>query len=146
MKWRGDGGLTTRQVCEAVRVHLRTGEKVFFNQVQLFHVACMESEVRNTLSSLMREEDFPRNAFYGDGSVIEDEEIRHISEVYAQTAVSFPWQEGDILMLDNMMVAHSRNPYVGPRKIVVAMGDMMSISEQPSDALGEGELALDYAS
>jgi hypothetical protein len=29
-------------------------------------------------------------------------------------------------MLDNMLVAHSRNPFVGPRKIVVAMGEMFS--------------------
>jgi hypothetical protein len=29
-------------------------------------------------------------------------------------------------MLDNMLVAHARDPFVGPRKIVVAMGDMIS--------------------
>jgi hypothetical protein len=28
-------------------------------------------------------------------------------------------------MLDNMLVAHARNPYEGPRKILVAMGEMV---------------------
>jgi hypothetical protein len=28
-----------------------------------------------------------------------------------------------------MLVAHSRNPYAGPRKIVVAMGEMVNQSE-----------------
>jgi len=29
-----------------------------------------------------------------------------------------------VVMLDNMIAAHARDPYEGPRKIVVAMGDM----------------------
>lgn len=36
----------------------------------------------------------------------------------------FDWQRGDVVMLDNMLAAHARDPYEGPRKIVVAMGDM----------------------
>jgi hypothetical protein len=30
-------------------------------------------------------------------------------------------------MVDNMLTAHGRYPYVGPRKILVAMGEMISI-------------------
>jgi hypothetical protein len=30
-------------------------------------------------------------------------------------------------MLDNMLTAHGRNPYVGSRKIVVAMGEMINL-------------------
>jgi alpha-ketoglutarate-dependent taurine dioxygenase len=47
--------------------------------------------------------------------------------VYWDTAVSFPWREGDVLMNDNMLVAHARNPYQGERKIVVAMAEMVTI-------------------
>jgi len=47
-------------------------------------------------------------------------------EVYRQSAVNFPWQEGDILMPDNMLTAHGRNPFTGQRKIVVAMGEMIN--------------------
>ncbi|KPZ09299.1 hypothetical protein ALO94_200461 [Pseudomonas syringae pv. spinaceae] len=35
--------------------------------------------------------------------------------------VSFPWLENDVLMLDNMLTAHSRAPFTGKRKVVVAM-------------------------
>jgi alpha-ketoglutarate-dependent taurine dioxygenase len=33
----------------------------------------------------------------------------------------FPWRTGDVLMLDNMLTAHARDPFEGPRKVVVAM-------------------------
>ena len=36
-------------------------------------------------------------------------------------------------MLDNMMVAHSRNPYEGERKIVVTMGEMVGAEEFGDD-------------
>ena len=70
----------------------------------------------------------PRNVYYGDGTPLEDEVVEEIGLLYERTAVRFPWQEGDLIMLDNMLVAHARDPFVGPRKIVVAMGDMIAQS------------------
>ncbi|HEY0169642.1 MAG TPA: condensation domain-containing protein, partial [Pyrinomonadaceae bacterium] len=123
-EWRGDNGLRTRRVCPAVARHPRTGETVFFNQVQLHHVSCLEQSVRETLLSMYRGEELPRNVYYGDGSPIEDSVVAEVVETYRRAAVSFPWREGDILLLDNMLTAHARNPYTGTRKIVVAMGEM----------------------
>jgi len=37
--------------------------------------------------------------------------------------VSFPWQPGDLLMLDNMLVAHGREPFAGRREILVGMAE-----------------------
>ena len=82
--------------------------------------------VRESLLSMMKEEDLPRNVYYGDGSPIEDSVVDYLRELSQKLCVSFPWQEQDILMLNNMLVAHSRNPFVGERKIVVAMGDLVS--------------------
>jgi hypothetical protein len=75
------------------------------------------------LSALLKEDEFPRNAYYGDGSPIETSVLDEIREVYRQEAVIYPWQEGDVLMLDNMLAAHGRMPFVGKRKIVVAMAE-----------------------
>jgi alpha-ketoglutarate-dependent taurine dioxygenase len=128
-EWRPNNGLRTRQVCPAVVSHPQTGEMVFFNQIQLHHVACLDPSVRESLLSMLGEADLPRNVYYGDGSPIEDSIVADIGELYRRTAVSFRWREGDILMLNNMLMAHSRNPYVGARKILVTMGDMMSQAE-----------------
>ncbi|MNG41197.1 Taurine catabolism dioxygenase TauD, TfdA family [compost metagenome] len=37
----------------------------------------------------------------------------------------FDWRKGDVILLDNMLAAHARDPFEGPRKIVVAMGEMV---------------------
>ncbi len=43
--------------------------------------------------------------------------------LHARRWSRFPWQEGDVLLIDNMLTAHARNPFTGPRKVVVAMAD-----------------------
>jgi len=125
-EWRGTSGLRTRQICPAVVTHPQTGERVFFNQVQLHHIFCLAPAVRESLLSMMNKEDLPRNVYYGDGSVIEDSVMEHLGELYSRLSVGFPWQAQDVLMLNNMLVAHSRNPFVGERKIVVALGNLIS--------------------
>ena len=78
---------------------------------------------------MFREEDLPRNVYYGDGSRLEDGVVAEISEVYKQLAVRFQWQPGDVVMLDNMLVAHARDPFEGARKILVAMAEITSSKE-----------------
>ncbi|MFS0516454.1 condensation domain-containing protein [Nostoc sp. UIC 10607] len=121
-----DNSLRTRSYRQAIAKHPRTDELVFFNQLQLHHISYLDSEIQNSLLSLFGEQRLPRHVYYGDGSPIEQSVIQEISEIYQQSQVSFTWQKGDIIMLDNMLAAHGRNSFVGSRKIVVAMGEMIS--------------------
>lgn len=122
-EWKDDGELRTRQTCQAVACHPVTGDRVWFNQAHLFHISNLQPEVRETLLDIVDEEDLPRNVYYGDGSPIEDEVLNEIRAVLDDCAISFPWQEGDVLMLDNMLSAHARAPFEGKRKVIVAMAE-----------------------
>lgn len=121
--------LRTRSVRPAVVKHPQTGEMSWFNQAQHWHPACLDAETRKYLLSSFSEEDLPRNCYYGDGTPIEDSVMAEISEVYQQLEVSFPWQQGDVLVLDNVLTAHGRNPFVGERQLLVAMGELTSFED-----------------
>jgi alpha-ketoglutarate-dependent taurine dioxygenase len=126
VEWREGDRLRTRAIRQVVVAHPRTGETVWFNHAHMFHLSNLEPAVREALLSEFREDELPRNAFYGDGSAIETSILDEIRELYRQTAISFPWQQGDILMLDNFLASHGREPYLGPRKILVAMADLFT--------------------
>jgi alpha-ketoglutarate-dependent taurine dioxygenase len=123
-EWTANDGLRIRQQAQAVTTHPRTGERIFFNQVQLHHVYCLDPETRDSLRQLFAEDEMPRNVYFGDGTTIPDEVMQHIGEVYEEKCVEFPWQAGDLIVLDNMLVGHARRPFGGERKILVAMAEM----------------------
>ncbi|BAY73751.1 amino acid adenylation domain protein [Nostoc linckia NIES-25] len=123
VEWKDNNRLRTRQVRPAIAKHPKTGEMVWFNHVVFWHVSSLQTQFREKFFSEFTEEDLPYNTFYGDGSPIEDSVIAEIREAYQQEMIVYPWQKGDILMLDNMLTAHARNPYSGSRKILTAMGE-----------------------
>ena len=129
-EWIDKDHLRTRQTCQAVAEHPKTGEMVWFNQAHLFHVSNLKPEIRESLLSLFKEESLPRNAYYGDGAPIEAAALDEIREIYEQEAVIFPWREGDILMLDNMLTAHGRTSFVGHRNVVVGMAEPVAAQVQ----------------
>jgi alpha-ketoglutarate-dependent taurine dioxygenase len=130
--WKEKNRLITRSVRPAMVRHPATGEPVWFNQAQHWHLACLEPEVRKALTIAFAEDDLPRNCYYGDGSQIDDSAMHAILDVYRRFEVSFPWQSGDVLLLDNLLTAHGRNPYSGERKQLVAMGELLTYADVSS--------------
>lgn len=128
-EWKEGGGLRTRQVCQAVAQHPKNGEAIWFNQAHLFHSSNLGSEVLQTLLERFAEEELPRNVYFGDGSRIDAAILDEIRDAYQQEEIIFPWQRGDLLMLDNMLMAHGRKPYSGERKILVGMAEAFGKQE-----------------
>lgn len=125
-QWSADGTLQVKQFAPAIIQHPVSGEFSFFNQIELHHVAYLEENVRQSLAKVYEESAFPRHVYFGDGTPISQEIIDTITQLYETHSVALPWEKGDVIALENMLVAHARLPYTGARKIIVAMGDMVN--------------------
>jgi alpha-ketoglutarate-dependent taurine dioxygenase len=123
-EWLGDDVLRTKAVRQAIAYHPVTNDMVWFNHAHLFHSSNMPVDVREFLVEEFTEEGMPRNAYFGDGSRIEDSIVSQIRGIYDEHAVRFEWQAGDILFIDNFLLTHGRSPFKGPRKVCVAMSQL----------------------
>ena len=122
-EWVAEDQFRTRQKAQVVATHPRTGEQVWFNQAHLFHVSRLSAEVRDWLLTAYGEQNLPRNVYFADGSPIDAAMLDEITQVYSDQSIVFPWRVGDVLMLDNMLTAHGRKPFVGKRKVVVGIAE-----------------------
>jgi alpha-ketoglutarate-dependent taurine dioxygenase len=124
-EWKDGDRLRTRQIFRAIVAHPRTKELVWFEHTAFFHISNLEPDVRETLTKEFAEADLPFNTYYGDGSTIEESVLDEVRAAYRRTACTFSWQKGDVLLIDNMLVSHARESFVPPRKVLVAMADLI---------------------
>jgi alpha-ketoglutarate-dependent taurine dioxygenase len=128
-EWKSGGRLRTYAVRPALARHPRTGGLVWFNHATFFHVSTLEPHIREALRAEFGEADLPTSTCYGDGSPIEPEVLEELRAAYEAETVAFAWQQGDVLALDNMLTAHGRAPYEGPRRILVGMSEPVTREE-----------------
>ncbi|MEV6075925.1 TauD/TfdA family dioxygenase [Streptomyces sp. NPDC052069] len=118
-----EGGMRTTAIRDAVHSHPVTGEPVWFNHITFFHVSTLGADVREGLEEIFAPEDLPTNSYYGDGAPIPDDVVAHLRQCYRDASTRFDWERHDILVVDNMLAAHAREPFTGPRRIAVAMAE-----------------------
>lgn len=123
-EWKEGNRLTTRQVRPVVARHPQTRERIWFNHATFFHISTVEPEFRARMLAEFGEEGLPNNTYYGDGLPIEPKVIEHLRNAYLSEKVSFRWHAGDVLLLDNMLTCHGREPFEGPREVFVGMADL----------------------
>lgn len=117
-KWLDNDRLEIKWTRPGVLDHPETGEKIWFNHGYFFNFMALAPEIRDAFSD---PQELPFNTYYGDGSPIEESYLTAIQQAYQDECVYFTWKHGDLLLLDNMLVAHGRNSYKGDREINVVM-------------------------
>ena len=122
-EWKSDGGIRLVQNRTAIAKHPLTNEEVWFNQADQFHPYSNPPDVYEAIMEIYEDNlfDMPQYACYGDDSPIDTATFDVIKEVTEKHVVYFPWEVGDLLVLDNMLISHGRSPFSGKRKILVSM-------------------------
>ncbi len=142
LKWKPDGGLRLVNVQPAIKRHPVTGQPVWFNHAQVFHLGAAPAEYRRIAARqgqlryealarvaeatvrmkrrTLRDEDQAMHCTYGDGTPIPDTDMEAVREAIWRNMVFFKWRKGDVLVIDNDAVAHGRMPYAGERSVAVA--------------------------
>ncbi|WP_075342504.1 TauD/TfdA family dioxygenase [Tenacibaculum agarivorans] len=116
-EWIDDGHLRVKWDRPAFQKHPILDREVWFNHSFFYHLLNQNPG----LISLVEKEDLPFRATLGDGTEINEEIFKELQQAYKSATITFPWQKGDVLLLDNMLFSHARNPFKGERKILVSM-------------------------
>jgi alpha-ketoglutarate-dependent taurine dioxygenase len=128
-EWQPDGGLRTRQRRSAVVRHPVTGQRCWFNQIPFLNEWTIAPEIREYLVDVYGADGLPFNTRFGNGDPIGEDVVELLNRVYEDNTLREPWQAGDLLLVDNVRTAHSREPFEGPREVLAAMADPLHLAD-----------------
>jgi alpha-ketoglutarate-dependent taurine dioxygenase len=144
-EWLENDALRVLNRNNAIVKHPITGEKAWFNHLQVFHPAGAPIEYEKIHQRQNRWQSWAMHLFtvtmyniknwttnpwnhsmqvlFGDGTEIPESYVRHVQDVIWENMSIYAWQKGDVIAIDNYSVSHGRLPYSGPRNIMVAWTD-----------------------
>jgi alpha-ketoglutarate-dependent taurine dioxygenase len=128
-EWQADGGLRTEQRRSAVVRHPVTGQRCWFNQIAFLNEWTIAPEIREYLIEMYGEDGLPFNTRFGNGEPITEDVVMLLNRVYDANTVREPWQAGDLMLVDNIRTAHSREAFDGPREVLVGMADAVRLDD-----------------
>lgn len=122
-EWLDDGSLAVGYTARAFVDHPVTGEHLWFNQIATQTLSPENTGERFALYDTHYGTTRPRPyvTSYGDGGEIPARFVSGLYPVLGAATVAFPWSHGDLLLIDNLRVAHGRNAFTGKRDVQVAL-------------------------
>lgn len=140
-EWLPGNGLRTTALRSATLRHPATGAETWFNHIAVFSEHSYDAELRSLLLAACGRDGLPQNTYHGDGSPFSEADITTLNQAYLRAKRRVGWRPGDLLIIDNLLCAHGREPYAGERQVLVAMGDSLDVRDcRPSGPIGPGPL------
>lgn len=122
--WLKNDWIEIKQTRPAFMTHPLTHEKVWFNQAHLYDFNPKLIGWKNYLAAKLfyfRKSTRLHEISFADGKQIPRADLYHILDVLNENTVAYPWQRGDVMVLDNILSMHGRAPFAGPRRILTAL-------------------------
>ncbi|CAN8258559.1 unnamed protein product [Cochlearia groenlandica] len=111
LEWTEDGGAkTVMGPIPAIKYDESRNRKVWFNSMVAAYTGWEDK--RND----------PRKAVtFGDGMALPADIVHDCLRILEDECVAVPWQRGDVLLIDNWAVLHSRRPFDPPRRVLASL-------------------------
>ncbi|KAF8400951.1 hypothetical protein HHK36_014254 [Tetracentron sinense] len=110
LEWLEDGVKTVMGPIPAIKFDKMRGRKIWFNSMVAAYTGWKDT--RN---------DPERAVTFGDGTPLPANIIYDCLEILDEESVAIPWRKGDVLLLDNLAILHSRRPFDPPRRILASL-------------------------
>ncbi|KAK4837846.1 hypothetical protein QYF36_008935 [Acer negundo] len=110
LEWMEDGGVKSIMgPIPAIKYDKSRQRKIWFNSMVAAYTGW--EDARN---------DPVKAVTFGDGEPLPADIIYECLKILEEECVAVPWQKGDVLLIDNLAVLHSRRPFNPPRRVLVA--------------------------
>ncbi|OLN97938.1 Clavaminate synthase-like protein 3 [Colletotrichum chlorophyti] len=119
-EWHDDSSISVTHIVPTIRVHYPTGATVFFGNVTS---AWGRSRHHGATKPPFQGDDgsYHPPPTYGDGTPIDVEDLDLLLELAEGGAVDVEWEKGDLVLLHNYAVMHSRRQWKGARQVLAAL-------------------------
>ncbi|CAK9153492.1 unnamed protein product [Ilex paraguariensis] len=110
LEWMEDVVKTIMGPIPAIKLEKTRQRKIWFNSMVGAYIGWKDPR-NNTVKTVT----------FGDGSPLPAHTVYDCLKILDEESVAIPWQKGDILLVDNLAVLHSRRPFNLPRRILASL-------------------------
>ncbi|TVY81454.1 Clavaminate synthase-like protein [Lachnellula suecica] len=121
-EWHEDGSLSVTHIVPIVRKHIPTNLPTFFGNLTSAYGRSRHHGATEP-PYLGDDGSYHPLPTYGDGTVIPTRYLELALEIAEASQVLVKWEKGDVVLLDNYAVIHSRAAWTGQRTVLAALWD-----------------------
>ena len=119
-RWIDDGLIVTHRL-SAIRTQPKTNLPTLFTGLAAYYKSAQLQNDTNRGVTQM----------YGDGTPIPDHFLAHLAQITDQIRVLHKWEQGDVLVFDNIIAQHGREPWEGEQSDRVVLASLFDGDSLP---------------